>query len=169
MGAERHASSTDDSEGNHGVLYPGLAQRMSAGTRHPPQREEPEPGHARPLHPDVGAAGHQRASSPATSSSTSTSELAKGGLVPIASGQGHEKAITIHQRGAVLWGARLAAGETVALPTDRHVHAFVPIGTATLSTGERLAEGAAARLTDAGAIDLTAGDSGAEILVWATD
>ncbi len=29
-----------DSEGNSGVIHPGLAQRMSAGTRHPALREE---------------------------------------------------------------------------------------------------------------------------------
>ncbi len=57
-------------------------------------------------------------------------ELDKGGLVPIASGKGHEAAISIRQRGAVLWGGRLAAGEVVAVPDDRHVHVFVPRGSA---------------------------------------
>ena len=41
--------------------------------------------------------------------------LDAGGLVPIASGQGHEGAVSLNQRDAVLWGARLAAGEQVAL------------------------------------------------------
>ena len=36
--------------------------------------------------------------------------IASGNLVPIASGQGHDGAVAIHQRDAVLWGARLAAG-----------------------------------------------------------
>ena len=74
----------------------------------------------------------------------------------------------IHQRDAVLWGARLQPGETVTLPDDRHVHAFAAIGNGRLSTGEQLDEGAAARLTDAGSIDFIAGESGAELLVWAT-
>jgi hypothetical protein len=56
----------------------------------------------------------------------------------------------------------------VTLPVERHVHVFAAVGTAMLSTGAPLAEGAAARLTDAGQLTLTAGDSGAEILVWAT-
>ena len=39
--------------------------------------------------------------------------------MPIASGKGHDAAIAIHQRDAVLWGARLAAGEPVgSFPYD---------------------------------------------------
>ena len=95
-------------------------------------------------------------------------ELSKGGLVPIASGRGHEAAISIHQRGAVLWGARLSAGESVVVPDDAHVHVFVALGSAELETGDALAQGAAARLTDAGSLRVTAGEGGAELLVWAT-
>ena len=36
--------------------------------------------------------------------------LADGGLVPVASGSGHDGAITIHQRDATLWVGRLGAG-----------------------------------------------------------
>src|SRR3954453_19832689 len=61
-------------------------------------------------------------------------ELAKGGLVPIASGRGHDAAIDIRQRGAVLWGGRLRPGETVRVPDDRHVHVFVPVGSADLQS-----------------------------------
>lgn len=156
-----------DSEGNSGTLYPGLAQRMSAGSgiRH----SEMNPSADTPAHfiqmwvlPDTNGIkpGYQQLDINA--------ELAKGGLVPIASGQGHDAAISIHQRGAVLWGARLAAGETVTLPADPHVHAFVALGSAELETGATLAQGAAARLTDAGEQRLTAGADGAEVLVWAT-
>ena len=44
-------------------------------------------------------------------------ELDKGGLVPIASGKGHDAAISIRQRGAVLWGGRLGPASGVAFPT----------------------------------------------------
>ena len=156
-----------DSERNRGIIYPGLAQRMSAGTGiwhseinasadddvHfvqmwiPPDTESIDPGYQQL---DIN------------------DQLTKGGLVPIASGQGHDAAISIRQRDAVLWGGRLHAGETVAIPDDRHVHVFVPIGTADLEHAGGLDTGDAVRLTEAGGLDLTAGADGAEVLIWAT-
>lgn len=156
-----------DSEGNRGELYPGLAQRMSAGTGiwhsemnaarqedvHfvqmwvPPDTEAVKPGYEQK---DINA------------------ELDKGGLQPIASGQGHDAAISIRQRGAVLWGGRLRPEETVTVPDARHVHLFVAVGDASLEGAGALAEGDATRLTAAGDLRLTAGPDGAEVLVWAT-
>ena len=75
--------------------------------------------------------------------------LAGGGLVPVASGQGHEGAVSIHQRDAVLFVGRLDAGDEVAVPDAPHVHVFVAVGDALLD-GAPLATGDAARLTDAG-------------------
>ena len=95
-------------------------------------------------------------------------ELAKGGLVPIASGKGHDAAISIRQRDAVLWGGRLHAGETATIPDDHHVHVFVPIGTVELEQAGRLDTGDAVRLTDAGGLEFIAGAEGAEVLIWAT-
>jgi quercetin 2,3-dioxygenase len=95
-------------------------------------------------------------------------ELDKGGLVPIASGKGHDAAISIRQRGAVLWGGRLAAGETVSVPDDRHVHVFLPRGSARLDGAGALSSGDAVRLTAAGSPTLSAGPEGAEVLIWAT-
>ncbi len=157
-----------DSEGNHGVLYPGLAQRMSAGrgirhSEHNASPDEPvhfiqmwvlpdtvgiDPGYE---HKDINAALD-----------------AAGGLVAIASGQGHRSAVAIHQRDAVLWGARLRAGQSVALPADRHVHVFVALGAGSLASGDLLGAGDAVRLTDAGAVQFTAMTDGTEVLVWAT-
>jgi quercetin 2,3-dioxygenase len=156
-----------DSERNRGVLYPGLAQRMSAGTGiwhsemnnsgtddvHfvqmwvPPDTESVDPSYEQL---DINA------------------ELDRGGLVPIASGKGHDAAISIRQRGAVLWGGRLAADETVGVPDDRHVHVFVARGSVTLDGAGTLGSGDAARLTAAGSPRLTAGAEGAEVLIWAT-
>ena len=156
-----------DSAGHHGVLYPGLAQRMSAGTgiRHSEENPSPdEPVHFIQMWVPPDTAGVQ----PGYEQMDINGELAKGGLVPIASGKGHANAVTIHQRDAVLWGARLSPGEAVTLPAEPHVHAFVALGSARLATGEELPEGGAARLSDAGPVELTAGESGAEVLVWAT-
>jgi redox-sensitive bicupin YhaK (pirin superfamily) len=94
--------------------------------------------------------------------------LAKGGLHPIASGQGHADAVTIHQRDAVLSGGRLEPGETVSIPDAPRVHVFIARGQADLEGADELHEGDAARLTDAGTLALRAGPSGAEILAWAT-
>ena len=156
-----------DSEGNHGELYPGLAQRMSAGTgiRH----SEMNPSRTESVHfVQMWVPPDTEGIAPGYEQRDVNDELAKGGLHPIASGQGHEGAIAIHQAGAVLWGGRLPPGEVVTLPSDPHVHVFVAVGSARLGADTALDTGDAARLTDADKVDLTAGDDGAEVLVWAT-
>ena len=156
-----------DSEKNRGIIYPGLAQRMSAGTgiwHSEMNNSGTDDVHFVQMwvYPDTESV------SPGYEQLDINAELDRGGLVPIASGKGHDAAISIRQRDAVLWGGRLRAGETVTVPEDRHVHVFVPRGTADLDQAGRLATGDAARLTEAGGLDLTAGDDGAEVLVWAT-
>lgn len=164
-----------DSEKNRGIIYPGLAQRMSAGRGI--------------LHSEMNNSGSDdvhfvqmwvypdtEAIDPGYEQLDINAQLDRGGLVPIASGKGHDAAISIRQRNAVLWGGRLTAGERVSVPEDRHVHVFVPRGTAeigqsrTAEIGQSgtLATGDAARLTEAGDLDLVAGDDGAEVLIWAT-
>jgi quercetin 2,3-dioxygenase len=156
-----------DSEGNDGVLYPGLAQRMSAGRgiRHSEMNASAE----EPVHfvqmwvlPDTD--GIQ----PGYEQLDLNNQLADGSLVPIASGKGHEHAVKIHQRDAVLWGGRLAAGTTVTLPIDRHVHVFVALGAGEMDGVGMLDTGDAVRMTDPEPLRFTAGSEGAELLVWAT-
>lgn len=156
-----------DSEGNHGVLYPGLAQRMSAGTgiRH----SEHNPSDANDVHfvqmwvlPDTAGV------EPSYEQLDINDALDGGGLVPIASGQGHDGAISIHQRDAVLWGGRLRADELVDVPVAPHVHVFVAKGSGRLADDHELGTGDAARLTDARSMVFCAGGDGAEVLIWAT-
>lgn len=156
-----------DSEGNHGIIRPGLAQRMSAGTgiRH----SEHNPSHHEDVHflqmwvlPDT------QGIRPGYEQVDITDEIASGSLVPIASGKPEHGAITIHQRDATLWGARLAAGGRVDVPDDRHAHVFVAAGAGALDPGGALVAGDAARLTEANGLTFTAGDDGAEVLIWAT-
>ena len=155
-----------DTLGNHGEIYPGLAQRMSAGRGiwHSEMNAGAEPVHFVQMWvlPDTPAIdpGYQQLDINA--------ELAGGGLVPIASGKGHDAAITIAQRDAVLWGGRLRAGETVSVPDEAHVHLFVALGSGALAGAGDLAEGDAVRLTGAGDPTFTAGPAGAEVLIWAT-
>lgn len=156
-----------DSEGNEGELYPGLAQRMSAGTgiRHSEMNPSPdEPVHFVQMWVQPDAVGI----APGYEQRDLNEALDRGGLHPIASGQGHPGAVAIRQRDAVLWGGRLRADETVDVPAGAHVHLFVALGSATLDGTGLLREGDAARLTDAGTTALTAGDQGAEVLIWVT-
>jgi quercetin 2,3-dioxygenase len=155
-----------DSTGTDGVIYPGLAQRMSAGSgiRH----SEMNAAATTDVHlvqmwvlPDT--AGIE----PGYEQRDLNDALAAGGLVVVASGQDHEGAISIHQRDAVFSVGRLDPGVDVTIPDAPHVHVFVAVGHAALD-GTPLATGAAARLTDAGTPTLTASDDGTEVLVWAT-
>jgi redox-sensitive bicupin YhaK (pirin superfamily) len=156
-----------DSEGNHGVILPGHAQRMSAGTgiRH----SERNPSSTTDVHflqmwvpPDTDGV------KPGYEQLDVNADLASGGLIPVASGAGHEGAISIHQRDAVLWAGRLDANARVDVPDDRHVHVFVARGSGTLDPGGDLSTGDAVRLTEADGLSFTAGADGAEVLIWAT-
>ena len=157
-----------DSAGHRGELYPGLAQRMSAGTGI--------------WHSEMNASGGDdvhfvqmwvppdtESVNPSYEQLDINAELQKGGLVPVASGRGHDAAISIRQKGAVLWAGRLQPGEQVVVPDGRHVHLYVARGAATLEGAGPLTAGDAARLTDAGDPTLTADpDNGAEVLLWET-
>lgn len=156
-----------DSEGNHGQLYPGLAQRMSAGTgiRH----SEMNASDTEDVHfVQMWVLPDTEGIAPGYEQRDVNAALDEGGLHPIASGQGHDGAVTIHQRDAVLWGGRLRDAETVSVPHGPYVHVFVAAGDATLEGAGALHEGDAARLVDAGPLQLTAGDQGAEVLIWVT-
>ena len=155
-----------DSTGTDGVIYPGLAQRMSAGggIRH----SEMNASATTDVHflqmwvvPDTNDIA------PSYEQRDVNDALDGGSLVVVASGQGHDGAIAIHQRDAFLSVGRLDARAEVTVPDAPHVHVFVAIGTAALD-GADLATGDAARLTDAGTSTLIAGVDGAEVLVWAT-
>ena len=156
-----------DSVGNKGIIYPGLAQRMSAGTGiwHSEMNAARSDTHFVQMWvlPDTPSVN------PSYEQLDISSELAAGGLVPIASGRGHDAAISIRQHGAVLWGGRLEAGERVTVPDAAHVHLFVARGAASLEGAGTLGTGDAVRLTQAGGeLSLEAGSEGAEVLIWET-
>ena len=85
-------------------------------------------------------------------------------MVAVASGQGHEGAVHLHQEDAVLWAARLDEGQTVTVPAALHVHVFVARGSARMAVD--LTEGDAVRLTDEPEQELTATSADTEVLVW---
>jgi redox-sensitive bicupin YhaK (pirin superfamily) len=157
-----------DTLANRGTIYPGLAQRMSAGTGI--WHSEMNNSRDEPVHfVQMWVAPDTERIDPGYQQLDINDELAKGGLVPIASGQGHDSAIAIRQRGAVLWGGRLKPGERVTVPDGRHAHVFIARGAADLEGAGTLAEGDAVRLTAAGTPALTASEDGAEVLIWVTD
>ena len=156
-----------DSAGNHGLLRPGIVQRMSAGTGI--EHSEQNPSATAEVHfiqmwvpPDTDGLD------PSYEQRDVSDALDDGGLQIVASGLGDDCAIRIHQRDASLSAGRLGAHDCVTLPTAAHAHLFVARGTARLSTGDDLYAGDAVRMTGGGGMDLTALSSETEILLWAT-
>ncbi|HWA65294.1 MAG TPA: pirin family protein [Mycobacteriales bacterium] len=160
-----------DSEGNSGVLYPGLAQRMSAGTGilHSEKNDVRAPGADEPVHfvqmwvlPDTAGV------TPGYEQLEIAPDQLQGRLTIVASGMARhrdEAAIRIGNRHAALYAARLRPGEAVTVPDAPYVHLFVPVGSVDVEATGVLSEGDAARLTAAGERRVTA-SSDAEILVW---
>jgi redox-sensitive bicupin YhaK (pirin superfamily) len=164
-----------DSTGHAGVIYPGLAQRMSAGTgilhseKNDSWKLRGEPRHEEPVHfVQMWVVPDEQAIKPGYEQLEIEDELLRGGLVPVASGMAkHDgsSAIRIRNRYAALYAARLQPDDTVELPEAPYLHLFVPRGTVTLEGAGTLAEGDAVRFTATGGQRVTA-STPAEILVW---
>jgi len=164
-----------DSQGNSGVIHPGLAQRMSAGAgiqhseRNDSWRLTGEPAHDDPVHfVQMWVRPDEPGIPPSYQQRDVTADLDTGALIPIASGH-TEAAVHINQRDATLYAARLHPGATVPLPPSPYLHLFLARGTATLHTTAGpadLAPGDAARLRNTDGPPITAGPTGAEILAW---
>lgn len=165
-----------DSEGHSGVIQPGLAQRMSAGTgilhseKNDSWRITGGDTHTDPVHfiqmwvvPDTPRID------PGYEQLDITAELEAGGLVTVASGMdkhADHRAIRIQNRYAGLLAARLADGESVVLPAAPFVHLFVARGSVDLEAAGVLATGDAARITVSEGQRVTAVGGPAEVLVW---
>jgi quercetin 2,3-dioxygenase len=154
-----------DSTGNHGVIYPGLAQRMSAGSGI--LHSEKNDSSTAPVHfVQMWVIPDETAISPSYQQHEIDEELLSSGLVPIASGiPGHDAAISLHNRNAALHGARLGSGDTVELPGAPYLHLFVPCGRATVEGAGELEQGDAVRFTNADGQRLTASEP-TELLIW---
>ncbi len=164
-----------DSTGTSGVIYPGLAQRMSAGKgilhseKNDSWRVTGGESHSDPVHfvqmwvvPDEGGL------TPGYEQLEIDDELLSGGLVPVASGMAKHDgaaAIRINNRYAALYAARLQPGQSIELPEAPYLHLFVARGAAALEGAGALAEGDAVRFTATGGQRLTATQP-SEILVW---
>ena len=103
-----------DSEGNRGLVYPGLAQRMSAGIgiwHSEKNRSADENVHFIQMWvvPDTESID------PGYHQADVNDHLARGGLVPVASGGQHDGAISLAQRDATLWAVRLTSAGSLGL------------------------------------------------------
>ncbi|MFV9632695.1 pirin family protein [Mycobacterium neumannii] len=174
-----------DSTGHSGVIYPGLAQRMSAGRgilhsekndswtltgadsrwgHLPPEGQGDEPVHF----VQMWVVPDEFGIDPGYQQLEIDDELLRGGLITIASGMPEHRdqtAIFIRNKYAALHGARMQPGASVELPHAPYLHLFVPRGEVTLEGAGPLGEGDAVRFTGAGGQRVTATTS-AEILVW---
>ena len=164
-----------DSTGHSGVIYPGLAQRMSAGTgilhseKNDSWRLQGGESHTDPVHfVQMWVLPDENGITPGYEQAEIDDELLSGALVPVASGMAkHDgaSAIRIANRDAALYAARLAPGQSVELPEAPYLHLFVAQGAVTLEGAGALVAGDAVRFTATGGQKVTA--SGAsEVLVW---
>ncbi|MET9382143.1 pirin family protein [Streptomyces sp. NPDC002928] len=164
-----------DSTGHSGLIYPGLAQRMSAGTgilhseKNDSWRLEGGSTHADPVHfvqmwvvPDEGGI------TPGYEQVEIDGELLSGGLTTVASGMdkhANSSAIRIRNKYAALHAARIPSAGHVTLPEAPFLHLFVARGSVTLEGEGVLAEGDAVRFTATGGQRISA-EEPSEILVW---
>ena len=162
-----------DSTGHAGVIYPGLAQRMSAGRgilhseKNDSWRLEPERASEEPVHfVQMWVVPDEAGIAPGYEQLDIGDELLRGGLVPVASGMAkHESGIRISNRDAALYAARLQPGAEVTLPEAPYLHLFVARGAVQLEGAGDLEAGDAVRLTATGGQRVTAAEE-AELLVW---
>jgi quercetin 2,3-dioxygenase len=164
-----------DSEGNSGVIRPGLAQRMSAGTgilhseKNDSWRVSGGDAHDEPVHfVQMWVPPDETGIEPGYAQREIDDVLERGGLIPVASGMDRhdgEAAIRIRNRYAALHAARVEPGGTVELPDAPFLHLFVGRGSVDLEGSGVLGEGDAVRFTATGGQRLTAHEP-AEVLVW---
>jgi hypothetical protein len=166
-----------DSTGNADVIYPGLAQRMSAGTGilHSEKNDawhlsgSGRTEHTDPVHfVQMWIVPDENGIDPGYQQLEIESDLLAGGLVPVASGMerhASEAAIRIKNRFAALHAARLQPGQSVELPEAPYLHLFVAQGSVSLEDAGVLEAGDAVRFTATGGQRVTAVEP-SEILVW---
>jgi redox-sensitive bicupin YhaK (pirin superfamily) len=164
-----------DSAGSSGVIYPGLAQRMTAGTgilhseKNDSWRLAGTAEHDEPVRfVQMWVLPDEPGITPGYQQLEIDSELLGGGLVTVATGMHRYdggSAIRIASRHAALHAARPDAGSSVTLPEAPYLHLFVARGEVILEGVGSLRAGDAVRLTGTGGRAVTA-TTPAEVLAW---
>jgi redox-sensitive bicupin YhaK (pirin superfamily) len=153
-----------DSAGNEGVIYPGLAQRMSAGSGI--THSENNASDSQPVRfVQMWVAADEAGIEPAYQQQRIGDDELNGRLVTVASGiPGHDAAIGIHNTSTALHVARLSPGDTVTLPAAPYLHLYVARGQVEFEQTE-LSEGDAVRLSASHGAQVAALKP-SELLVW---
>lgn len=164
----------EDSHGNSGLIYPGLAQRMSAGSgivhaeRNDAYRIDPTrpavPAHfiqmwIRPDEADAPPSYEQR--------ELALGDLARGWL-PIASARHPDAVVSLGSAGSTLWASVLPTGASRSLPDGDLLHVYLARGVVDIETIGRLEEGDSLRVSGSSQLRLAA-RAEAEVLVWQMD
>ncbi|MFF2082291.1 pirin family protein [Nocardia sp. NPDC058176] len=162
-----------DSAGNSGVIHPGLAQRMSAGSgilhseRNGAGLRERERLHVVQMWIPPDTPGVD----PSYQELDIAEELRRNVLVPVASGMPRyrsETAIGIGNRHATFHVARLDPGHSITVPDAPYGHVFIARGTVGYEGHGVLDQGDVVRLTATGGHRVTA-MTAAEVLIWEMD
>jgi redox-sensitive bicupin YhaK (pirin superfamily) len=162
-----------DSAGHTGVIYPNLAQRMTAGTgiRHSEKndRSAVNPDAGQPLAPiQMWVVPDEPEVTPGYGQLELDPSDLQGRLAVVASGMTRHRdqaAIRIRNRYAALRVARLEPGDSVTVPDAPFAHVYLARGRIDLEAEGALDAGDAARLTAAGDRRLGAAEP-SEILIW---
>jgi len=153
-----------DSMGNGSVIVPGDVQRMSAG--HGVQHSEYNPSPTEPAHfLQIWILPKVTGIAPSYEQKAFPAEEKRGRLRLIASPDGAESSVTIHQD-ARLYAALLDGDEAASLALSPGRRAYVHVARGRVSVnGTELAAGDAMKLTGEAAVSLARG-AGAEVLVF---
>jgi redox-sensitive bicupin YhaK (pirin superfamily) len=154
-----------DSMGNSAVIRPGEVQRMSAGTGVLHSEFNPsqtEPVHLLQIWIEPNVTGIQ----PGYEQKFFAPEEKRGRLRLVASSDGREGSVTIHQDAAV-YVTVLEPGETVAHPLASGRRAYVQVARGAVTVnGQRLQAGDGARIKDEAEIALAGAEESAEVLLF---
>jgi redox-sensitive bicupin YhaK (pirin superfamily) len=162
-GALKH----QDSMGNGSIIRPGDVQRMTAGTgvRHSEQNSsETEPVHLLQIWILPNAQGLQ----PGYEQKAFSEDERRGTLRLIASGDGRDGSVALHQDASV-FASILAPGQEVSHEIDANRHAWIQVarGSVTIN-GESLEQGDGAAITGETLVKLSA-QKPSEVLLFDLD
>jgi len=160
-----------DSRGHSGVVVPGLAQRLSAGSGvvHAERNDAFRIDAARAAVPVHFVQMWLRPDVPGTPPGYALQEVDRAelglGWTPVASGREAEAAVRLASAGSTLWVTVLAPGTVRELPTGPLAHLYVARGAVDVEAVGRLAAGDSLRVTGQAGLAVT-GRGEAEVLLW---